>query len=395
MGRAFDEASVMKKKVLIVHQQIFGLERVGGAEALCAWTIQALKDDYNITVAVPYSGNMTQHPELLNAQYGTALGPEDFSVIVPFHPILHTFLSRSWILHTHVFMRYVRALGPKYDVCISTYNEIDFGREVTGLQYLHYPMLPETQGTAWRFLAGNMYRRLVSNLFGFRQERMLQNRTLTCSRWTRSIIEKRYPVSVEVLYPPVPDPVVTTPWEKRTQQFLFVGRISPEKRIEDCIEILTGVRERGYDVSLCIVGPAPVHEYALSLYAKATKLPWVRFYGSASVVELTSLFGQSRYGINGTQDEQFGIALAQMCRAGCVVFAPAQGGQMEVLRHDSRILFTDMHDAIEKIVAVLGDLQLGQNLHASAAQESSDFDPSHFMTQIRDITEDMLAHKTV
>lgn len=385
----------MKKRILIVHQQIFGLERVGGAEALCAWTIQALRDVYDITLAIPFAGDMVQHAELLNAQYGTSLSSKDFSIIVPLRLTLHTFLSRSWVLHTHIFMRLVRTFAREYDLCISTYNEIDFGKEIRGVQYLHYPMLTSGRGTTrWSF-AANIYRSLVPIFCGFRQERMLQNRTLTCSSWTQRIIERHYPIPVEVLYPAVPDPAVITPWETRPSQFLFVGRISPEKRVEDCIDILAAVRERGHDVSLCIVGPAPVETYAASLYYKAKALPWVRFYGNASALELTSLFGESRYGINGTRDEQFGIALAQMRRAGCIVFAPAQGGQMEVLGHDSRVLFSDTTDAAEKITLILGDALQAQQLQASAVQESSKFDPERFMAQMRSIAETTLTRQTV
>jgi len=43
----------------------------------------------------------------------------------------------------------------------------------------------------------------------------------------------------------------------------------------------------------------------------------------------------SRYGIHGAEGEGFGIAIAEMVKAGCVTFAPAVGGPAEILDHET------------------------------------------------------------
>lgn len=375
-----------KKKILVVHQQLLGLERTGGAEALCAWTLQALCKDYDVTLAVPHQGGVIKSVDLLNAQYGTSLSSSDFKIRALIWPILQPVLRCSWILHIHLYMHSIRRIAHEYDFCISTYNEFDFG-DVPAVQYLHYPMLKVSRGKTWRSLFANAYRSLVARLLGFKWERMLRNRIYTCSLWTKHIIEKNYPTSAEVLYPPVAYHSVPLAWKDREHTFVFVGRISPEKRVEDCIEIIAGVRAMGHQVSLLIVGPAYTNPYAEVIRTKARNLNWVHFHGNATAGQLSEMLTRARYGINGTEDEQFGIALAQMRRAGCVVFAPNKGGQIEVLGHDSRLLFGDIKDAVVKIDAVISNEKLSQELHERAIREGGQFSPEYFMKRVQQLVQ--------
>jgi hypothetical protein len=47
VDRSAREPGLGRKKILLVHQD---LSQTGGARAVCAWTIQALKDDFELTL---------------------------------------------------------------------------------------------------------------------------------------------------------------------------------------------------------------------------------------------------------------------------------------------------------------------------------------------------------
>ena len=64
---------------------------------------------------------------------------------------------------------------------------------------------------------------------------------------------------------------------------------------------------------------------------------WIEFREDLSRDELNRLMGRSRYGIQAMENEHFGMATAEMTRAGCLVFAHDSGGSPEVLNNERRI----------------------------------------------------------
>jgi glycosyltransferase involved in cell wall biosynthesis len=91
---------------------------------------------------------------------------------------------------------------------------------------------------------------------------------------------------------------------------------------------------------------------------------------------------QHRYGIHGMVGEHFGIGVAEMQRAGCIVFAPERGGPAEIVG-DSRVLYASAEDAIEKIDRVLGDSELQADLCAGVAARRDLFTEERFAAGIR------------
>ena len=46
-----------------------------------------------------------------------------------------------------------------------------------------------------------------------------------------------------------------------------------------------------------------------------------------------------RYGIHGMREEHFGMAPAELARAGAIVWVPRGGGQMEIVGHEPALMF--------------------------------------------------------
>ena len=91
-----------------------------------------------------------------------------------------------------------------------------------------------------------------------------------------------------------------------------------------------------------------------------------------------------RYGIHGMREEHFGMAPAELARAGCIVWVPQGGGQMEIVGHEPALMFSTDSEAVEKIVATLGDPGRAARLRV-ALTATDRFSTSHFVEQVQDI----------
>ena len=379
----------MKKKIAIIHQQAYGLERIGGAEMVCLWALEALKKEYDVTLIVPYVGVFMQKSEALNAQYGTTFVDGEFSIkTFPRHTLLQKILTRIWAFRTYYFIRKVRQDAKNYDLMFSTFNEMDFGKP--GLQYIHYPMIAQVQRKTVGDTIKYAYRNLMPIIFGYSKERMLSNKTLTCSEWTSKDIKSIYGITATVLYPPVLLPSVQSNSVRRKNVFVFVGRISPEKRIEDIIAIGDMLRNQGIPFELYIVGPAYRKEYADYIFALAKERAWVHVEGLANRKKLAELLSLSTYGINCTKDEQFGISLVEMIYAGCLPFVYNGGGQLEVVNNNEHLYFSSTEEAAQKIARVYNDDLLKEKLLTDIYIHAQQFSKEAYIKNVQTIVKNEL-----
>ena len=187
------------------------------------------------------------------------------------------------------------------------------------------------------------------------------------------------------MYPPVLDPGQGLPWADRNDTFLCIGRFDATKRIEVSIAIVKAVRARSLaDARLVVVGSAVNAGYHAQIRAIADREgPWIEFREDVSRLELGTLMGRSRYGIQAMQGEHFGMATAEMTRAGCVVFAHHSGGSPEVLGHRDALLWSTEEDAAEKIAAIASDLHSPAQLSAALREHARLFSTDMFEEMFR------------
>ena len=101
-----------------------------------------------------------------------------------------------------------------------------------------------------------------------------------------------------------------------------------------------------------------------------------------SGVKKAEIMGRHRFGIQTTKAESFGIAVAEMVKAGAIVFAPSDGGTAETLQH-SALLFADAREAVAKIEAVLETPSLQTALRLHLAKQAQLFSAEKFMWHAR------------
>ena len=148
------------------------------------------------------------------------------------------------------------------------------------------------------------------------------------------------------------------------------ARISPEKQIEQVIEILKRVRERGLNICLRILGRQDDLDYLeriqrLCQAACSGDSSWIHLDGLLTRAELRCLMDEYKYGINAATDEPFGIAVAEMVSAGCIVFVPNSGGQTEIV-NAPQLTFSTVDEAVDKISNVVSNNELQKILAGRA-----------------------------
>jgi hypothetical protein len=93
-----------------------------------------------------------------------------------------------------------------------------------------------------------------------------------------------------------------------------------------------------------------------------------------------------RYGLHAMPNEHFGIAVAEMTRAGCIPFVPADGGQVEIAV-DGRLIYEREADAVAKILAVMGDPTSQLELRTDLAARQPLWSKDTFIARMREIVE--------
>lgn len=355
----------------------------GGANLVAAWMLEALKREYAVTL-------LTWEPVDLAAIrrfYGAPLEPSDLRIITVPAPVRAVFAldpDPSSIQPRSLLLRLCQHLRRPDDICVTGDNEADFGGP--GLQYVHYPALEHIHAQIDSDRDRLRPWRLLSNFSG---ARMRQNLTLVNSDWTGAVVRRLYGIEPITLYPPVQGIFPLIPWSERENGFVCLGRLHPHKRYEEIIGVLARVRSQIPDLHLHIVG-SPLTERAAdrAYYRRLVELvrangDWVRLHEDLSRADLAQLVARHRYGIHMMALEHFGLAVAELATAGCVVFVPHDGGVVEIVGRDERLVFQSTDEAVAKIVRLLGSPTEQAEVRHALRQRSARFSTDHFNHRLR------------
>ena len=380
-------------KIAVVHPPIGW----GGSDGVALWTLEALRDKYDLSFIT--SGPVDT--QRLNEFYGTHLESRDFSVLQVPLPLGIGKRSRFAALRGSFIQRYCQRIAPSFDLMISAYNPCAFG--VRGIQLVAdmqdlTEILPLRNWKRWWYGKTPLrkaYLMICDTVSTSSPEEWKDNLTLVNSKWTAELMRQNYSeygVETGVLYPPVTGEVSPVPFAEREKGFVCIGRVIPEKRMETVVEILAAVRRKGHNVHLHIIGGSEGNSpYLGNLQQKLEGLypNWVFFEGRIDEEHKHKLVWNHRFGISGRQNEPFGMAVAEMVKAGCIVFVPDNGGQVEIVNHPD-LVFQDVPDAVERIDKVLSSPESQDTIREHLAMEARYFSVEAFQQGIRNIVADFL-----
>jgi glycosyltransferase involved in cell wall biosynthesis len=340
-------------RVAVLHNTLDGR---GGADAVCLHVCEALQTAHDVTLFTLSRSSLAT----LNRLFDTAAS---VSVHRPTgtRPLCRAFdalperfgpqLSARSVLLARAFGRHADA----FDAAVSTANE--FALPLPSVQYVHYPQFNRRHAPADGADAGRLDP-LWSRLGGVADRSLPPHaRLLANSAWTADAVEAIYGRRPTVRFPPVDPPPDPRPWDAREAGVVTVGRLAPDKRPLRAIRVVDGVRARGHDLHLHLVGSSsPIYpDYARRVAAAAAEREYVHLERDVTRTRIDRLLATHRYGLNCKPGEHFGMAVAEYVAAGMVAFAPDAGGQREVLAGRADRLFDpdSTADAVATVAAAV------------------------------------------
>ncbi|MFC4451726.1 glycosyltransferase family 4 protein [Halorussus aquaticus] len=368
----------------------------GGGEAVAMNVLEALQEDHRVTVLTLTDPDLRE----LNDYFDTDVDIRDLRVERAGH--LAPWLNRQfglkyYVLQNALLGRYARRRSDDFDLLVSTINEL--GLESNSVQYVHFPFDWTVSCDEREHIfhptveEDSFYERLATRVAGVEREDIQQNTLLANSDWTADVVEDAYGTRPRVLHPPIDTrEFEDRPWEEREDGIVTVGRIERSKRIEELIRITDGVRERGHDTHLHVIGPTVDEEYREEVEAMAASREYVELEGEVPREELVERICSHKYGVHGKQYEHFGMAVAELAAGGAIPFVPDDGGQHAIVNDREELLYESVADATEKISAVAADPDLQRDLREPMGPRAirRRFGRERFQHQIRRIVADAL-----
>ena len=392
-GKAAEKTTSRKPTMLFIANRFYAY---GGGNCVVAWSLMALREQWDITLFCMDTPDF----EAINTHFGTDLKIDDITISTPgfplnkinkFDPDPFSIQQLAWL------MRLCQSTSHKFDAVMSCDDEFDFGRP--GIQYTHYPHMKrhlDALRSVENLSSGQRLRKLLAGklrpwllISRISLPRIKSNLMVTNSNWTADLLRNTYDVEPVVVYPPVRWNGPQRPVEERRNSFVCLGRLSPTKRYLEIIDIIEQVRARGFETELDIIGDEDAvagDEYVQKIRSRIARAgSWVRLHKAINRRELEDLVSNCSFGIHGMLDEHFGIAPAELMRAGCIVFVPDSGGQVEIVGENPELRYDSDDDAVEKICLVLADQKVQSRLRRNLHDRSAMFGESHFMKHIQSV----------
>lgn len=370
----------IKKKIAIFYYAFLG----GGAESVALWMLEALKNQYELTLFTITNINWQN----LDLMYGTQLAKSSIKIKsffpVFFKPLCDFLIANNRNLRKiliHLLIRYFKACQREYDLVISAYNAMDLGSR--GIQYIHWV----------RVIEGNAFHHKISD---FSQEQLRDNISVANSHTVAKAAKEIYGVDCIIIYPPVTVDISDVPWEEKENAFICSGRITQSKQPHIVIEILSQVRAKGFDIKLYLTGGGGgVYERKYNNLIKTMvkkNSDWVTLYENLQYKDYIKVLAKCKYGIH-VKPEPFGISVAEMVKAGVIPFVKNKGGQIEIVGEQNKdLLFANESEAVQKIVSVLRNSHKQNRLLESLEKRKNLFSTDRFMLDISKLVENLDSH---
>lgn len=381
------------KKILVVHPQ---LGVIGGAEQvsirLIGWIADRLDAEVSLLTLAP-----TKPDELIRSGLPQTVAGNLRHIAVN-APSLPGFSGdRPYLLKLALLHRTARQVSSDYDVCISTYNELDFGKQ--GVQYIHHPSfadrstlkelnaLARETSLARLPFADHLYRLAVSKIAGDSLEGFRKNITMVNSGFMKKVVEGVYGIEGEVVYPAflTEDLLQATPdWDGRDFRFVSVGRVARDKNLTTLVDYYALLHREFPQAEFVIAGRSSDHKYEeLLLKAAALRGVPLRILKDLPDQDLRSLLKASRFYVHSKINEHFGISIVEAAASGCLTLVHHSGSADEIVR-TPRLVFEDGNDLVSKVKTLLDD-SIRQRVLAELRSRLDEFTLKGFYSRLDDV----------
>ena len=157
---------------------------------------------------------------------------------------------------------------------------------------------------------------------------------------------------------------------------LYVGRLSPEKNIEELRNFLNAVPE----CRLAIVGGGP-HKEKLVKHFSGTPTSFVGYLEGA---RLGSAFASADLFVLPSQTETLGLVILEVMAAGCPAIAARAGGVPEIIEDGvTGLLFNDTAEGVRAAQFLLRDQEVRERIRCHARLEAEKWGWTAATNQLR------------
>jgi len=213
------------------------------------------------------------------------------------------------------------------------------------------------------------------------------------SRYIATLVKKLWGSEPVVLNPPVRvrdfEPYARRPFEKRDNAIVMIGRISPEKRIEDVIDAIALTETKP---ALRVVGgliqSAVPYKKSLERMAKKKGVK-IEFYPNVSREELVKIATSSKVFVHATVGEHFGIAVVEGIAAGCPVIVHRSGGPYVDITNFGvyGLSYNSIGELAKHIDRLLTDPKFWRHYHEKSLSRAPAFSESEFSRKLLKVIE--------
>lgn len=331
------------KNVLLYYSFGFAL---GGGEYLPLSFIAELQNKCDLTVAVDLARNF----ELSYESFGKGLDIDRSKLkIVQVTPPDYNPRRHSAKASLYRF-RQLKRLARNADICISTSSIMDFGRPAH--HFINMLAFGDDAFTAYvnngtchvgtgafsaikRFLSNSIIRPIL----GMRSKQSIihdsRQHIYPNSHYVEEVMTRYYgPFNSTVFYPPTLfEPKHAGAVERDPLKVVYIGRIIPEKRITDLVEIVEKARvATGMPITFHLAGRIDqTPKYGEKLVAMTKERCWLKFVGVHYGEDKERFLLSGSFAIHAERDEAFGISVAEYLVSGVIPIVPDEGGTPEVV----------------------------------------------------------------
>jgi glycosyltransferase involved in cell wall biosynthesis len=379
---------VQQKKKILIGYPYWGS---GGAEVATMWLIEALKENYNLSLIT--RGNF--HLDKLNLIAGTDVKTNEIKVInTQLKVTLKTnIFGRIW---NALYLRMCRFFATDYDLCITGSQTINWGRKAIHIlsdaewnEELKITFGCTQEPKSFLFKIYNWGAKMIE---GHPNHLLSNDLYIANSKWTARVSSPYINTKIRVVYPPVQPIKYTFAATRKNNSFLYIGRISPEKRIELAIDILKKIRSIHSNLTLHIAGEIENSAYSRFIMELCNKEDWIFLHGALYGGKKTEILHSCQFYINARASEPFGISTVEAIQSGIIPFAFNDGGQTEIIKNH-KLLFSNKDEAHEKISAVLMDKDSQDKILFGLQKQAEEFSSlifsRHMLMTINEITNEI------
>jgi glycosyltransferase involved in cell wall biosynthesis len=209
------------------------------------------------------------------------------------------------------------------------------------------------------------------------------NRFLSVSDYTGRFIKKVWGRESTTLYPPCPIDQYKSFGEDKEDLVITIGRIVPEKRMLDFLEIASGLPSFKFAVIGAFDHKNP--QYYESLRKRASSN--VSFILSP-LRGAKDILRRAKAYVHCARNEQFGIAIVEAMAAGCVPVVHDSGGPPEIVTNDVGFRWKNTDVAISQIASLFAHERLRVELSRRASDRATQFSSDTFESKILETLEE-------